>query len=83
MLPQSSRATNIYYCVLKMAGSYLAMLPVEPKLGKMLVFGAIFNCLNPILTVVAGLTVRDPFLTPSDNKDVSYLSCRVCLNIST
>jgi ATP-dependent RNA helicase DHX36 len=47
------------------------MLPVEPKLGKMLIFGAIFSCLDPILTIVSGLSVRDPFLTPFDKKDVS------------
>lgn len=47
------------------------MLPLEPKLGKMLIYGAMFNCLDPILTVVAGLSVRDPFLTPFDKKDVS------------
>lgn len=50
------------------------MLPMEPKLGKMLILGAIFNCLDPILTVVAGLSVRDPFLTPLDKKDVSCSS---------
>lgn len=47
------------------------MLPVEPKLGKMLIFGVIFNCLDPIMTIVAGLSVRDPFLMPFDKKDVS------------
>lgn len=52
-------------------GKHLSMLPVEPKLGKMLIFGAIFNCLDPILTIVSGLSVRDPFLTPFDKKDVS------------
>lgn len=46
------------------------MLPVEPKLGKMLILGAIFNCLDPILTIVAGLSVRDPFLTPFEKKEV-------------
>jgi ATP-dependent RNA helicase DHX36 len=57
------------------------MLPVEPKLGKMLIFGAIFNCLDPILTIVSGLSVRDPFLTPFDKKDLAesaklQFSCR-------
>lgn len=52
-------------------GSYLIMLPMEPKLGKMLILGAIFNCLDPILTVVAGLSVRDPFLAPMDKKDLA------------
>lgn len=47
------------------------MLPVDPKLGKMLVMGAIFRCFDPILTVVSGLSVRDPFLLPQDKKDVS------------
>ena len=59
------------------------MLPVEPKLGKMLIFGAIFNCLDPILTVVAGLSVRDPFMTPFDKKDVSMpLPSLMHLNMS-
>ncbi|KAK7390906.1 hypothetical protein VNO78_19096 [Psophocarpus tetragonolobus] len=56
---------------LTILGRYLTMLPMEPKLGKMLILGAIFNCLDPILTVVAGLSVRDPFLTPMDKKDLA------------
>lgn len=47
------------------------MLPMEPKHGKMLILGAILKCLDPILTVAAGLSVRDPFLSPFDKKDVS------------
>ena len=57
-----------------LVGRYLSMLPVEPKLGKMLIFSAIFNCLNPIMTFVAGLSVRDLFLMPANKRDVSYLS---------
>ncbi|XP_057988227.1 DExH-box ATP-dependent RNA helicase DExH5, mitochondrial isoform X3 [Hevea brasiliensis] len=56
---------------LTVLGQYLTMLPMEPKLGKMLILGAIFNCLDPILTVVAGLSVRDPFLTPMDKKELA------------
>ncbi|KAL4574479.1 hypothetical protein LXL04_021311 [Taraxacum kok-saghyz] len=56
---------------LTVLGRYLTMLPVEPKLGKMLILGAILNCLDPILTVVAGLSVRDPFLAPLDKKDLA------------
>lgn len=47
------------------------MLPVDPKLGKMLIMGAIFRCFDPILTIVAGLSVRDPFLLPQEKKNVS------------
>lgn len=52
-------------------GKFLAILPVDPKLGKMLIMGAIFRCFDPVLTIVAGLSVRDPFLLPQDKKDVS------------
>lgn len=53
------------------SGRYLSVLPVDPKLGKMLIYGAVFHCLDPILTVVSGLSVKDPFLLPQDKKDVS------------
>ncbi|XP_057952642.1 DExH-box ATP-dependent RNA helicase DExH3 [Malania oleifera] len=56
---------------LTLLGHFLSMLPVEPKLGKMLILGAIFNCLDPIMTVVGGLSVRDPFLMPFDKKDLA------------
>ncbi|CAN6451780.1 unnamed protein product [Victoria cruziana] len=56
---------------LTILGRYLSMLPVEPKLGKMIILGSMFKCLDPILTVVAGLSVRDPFLTPLDKKDLA------------
>ncbi|XP_022021050.1 DExH-box ATP-dependent RNA helicase DExH5, mitochondrial isoform X1 [Helianthus annuus] len=56
---------------LTILGGYLAMLPMEPKHGKMLVMGAFLNCLDPILTIVAGLTVRDPFLAPLEIKELA------------
>ncbi|XP_010558246.1 PREDICTED: DExH-box ATP-dependent RNA helicase DExH3 [Tarenaya hassleriana] len=49
-------------------GKFLSILPVDPKLGKMLIMGAIFRCFDPILTIVSGLSVRDPFLLPQDKK---------------
>ncbi|WOL20083.1 DExH-box ATP-dependent RNA helicase DExH3 [Canna indica] len=52
-------------------GQYLSMLPVDPKLGKMLIMGAVFRCLDPVLTVVSGLSVRDPFLLPQEKKDLA------------
>uniref|UniRef100_A0A2N9IIX9 RNA helicase n=1 Tax=Fagus sylvatica TaxID=28930 RepID=A0A2N9IIX9_FAGSY len=50
-------------------GKFLSMLPVDPKLGKMLIMGAVFRCFDPVLTIVSGLSVRDPFLLPQDKKD--------------
>lgn len=56
---------------LTLLGRNLSVLPVEPKLGKMLILGAIFNCLDPIMTVVAGLSARDPFMMPFDKKELA------------
>ncbi|KAF8103693.1 hypothetical protein N665_0186s0061 [Sinapis alba] len=58
---------------LTVLGEYLSTLPVEPKLGKMLVLGSIFSCLDPILTVVAGLDVKDPFIPQLDKNNVKKL----------
>ncbi|XP_059450268.1 DExH-box ATP-dependent RNA helicase DExH3 isoform X2 [Corylus avellana] len=52
-------------------GKFLSILPVDPKLGKMLIMGAIFRCFDPVLTIVSGLSVRDPFLLPQDKKDLA------------
>jgi len=42
-------------------GRHLARLPVDVRLGKMLIFGALFNCIEPILTVAASLSCKSPF----------------------
>ncbi|CAG9772669.1 unnamed protein product [Ceutorhynchus assimilis] len=46
-------------------GEYLALLTVEPRLGKMLIFGCIFKCLEPMLTLCASMAHKDPFQLPS------------------
>ncbi|XP_060527007.1 ATP-dependent DNA/RNA helicase DHX36-like isoform X1 [Cylas formicarius] len=45
-------------------GEYLAQLALEPRLGKMLIYGCIFKCLEPILTLAAVMANRDPFQLP-------------------
>ncbi|MCO5602446.1 hypothetical protein L7F22_056578 [Adiantum nelumboides] len=52
-------------------GIHLANLPVDPRIGKMLIFGAIFSCLDPVLSIAAGLTVRDPFVLPVEKKEIA------------
>eukprot|EP00850_Spirogloea_muscicola_P008113 SM000042S15380 [mRNA] locus=s42:611728:619499:- [translate_table: standard] len=52
-------------------GRHLCDLPVDPHIGKMLIMGAVFQCLSPILTVAAGLTFRDPFVIPTDQKEAA------------
>ncbi|KAJ3647260.1 hypothetical protein Zmor_024787 [Zophobas morio] len=45
-------------------GYHLAKLPMAPQMGKMILFGAIFSCLDPILSVAATLDYKDPFQLP-------------------
>ena len=39
-------------------------MPVDPHTGKMILFGAMFSCLDPILTVAASLSFKDAFVIP-------------------
>uniref|UniRef100_A0A8C6SL43 ATP-dependent DNA/RNA helicase DHX36 n=1 Tax=Neogobius melanostomus TaxID=47308 RepID=A0A8C6SL43_9GOBI len=45
-------------------GVHLARLPVEPHIGKLILFGALLGCLDPILTIAASLSFKDPFFIP-------------------
>ncbi|KAM0754112.1 P-loop containing nucleoside triphosphate hydrolase protein [Meredithblackwellia eburnea MCA 4105] len=52
-------------------GAHLAMIPVDLRLGKMLILAAIFRCLDPILTVVALLSSKPFFLNPMEQREES------------
>lgn len=45
-------------------GHHLAHLPVAPRLGKMILFGAMFSCVDPVLTVASALGFKEPFVVP-------------------
>ncbi|XP_006232012.1 ATP-dependent RNA helicase DHX29 isoform X1 [Rattus norvegicus] len=55
-------------------GQHLAALPVNVKIGKMLIFGAIFGCLEPVATLAAVMTEKSPFITPIGRKDEADLA---------
>ena len=44
-------------------GQHLAKLPVDVRLGKMLVLGSLFQCLDKVLTIAASLSCKSPFAT--------------------
>ncbi|XVF76079.1 hypothetical protein PTKIN_Ptkin13bG0237300 [Pterospermum kingtungense] len=50
-------------------GRHLCTLPLDPNIGKMLLMGAMFQCLNPALTIAAALGYRDPFVLPINRKE--------------
>lgn len=50
-------------------GVHLASLPVDVQAGKLLLFGAMFRCVRPALTLAAALSCRTPFLSPLERRD--------------
>jgi ATP-dependent RNA helicase DHX36 len=57
-------------------GRHLSNLPVDPRLGKMMLFGTIFQCLDPILTIASCLAYRDPFVLPFESERPRALAIR-------
>ncbi|XP_005089719.1 3'-5' RNA helicase YTHDC2 [Aplysia californica] len=46
-------------------GQHLVDLPVEPKLGKMVLYAVVLKCLDPVLTIVCTMAHREPFILPT------------------
>eukprot|EP00884_Botryococcus_braunii_P000922 jgi/Botrbrau1/10830/Bobra.0025s0009.1 len=49
---------------LTVLGRHLAALPLQPAIGKMLLYGVLFKCLDPILTIACCMAYRDPWVLP-------------------
>jgi HrpA-like RNA helicase len=52
-------------------GHHLAMLPVDARVGKMLIHASVLGCLDPVLTIAAMLSTRSPFVAPLDKRDLA------------
>ena len=52
-------------------GHHLAMIPADLRLGKLMVYGTLFGCLEACLTISAILTVRSPFVSPQAKREES------------
>uniref|UniRef100_A0A1Q3F577 RNA helicase n=1 Tax=Culex tarsalis TaxID=7177 RepID=A0A1Q3F577_CULTA len=50
-------------------GHHLATLPVDVRIGKLMLFGAIFQCLDSVLTIAACLSYKSPFVAPFSKRD--------------
>ncbi|KZT69049.1 P-loop containing nucleoside triphosphate hydrolase protein [Daedalea quercina L-15889] len=50
-------------------GRHMAMLPVDLRLGKLMILGTIFQCLDPTLTIAAMLSSKPLFVSPVDKRD--------------
>jgi len=52
-------------------GYHLATLPVHPRVGKLLIYGAMFGCFEDVLTIAAAMTSRNPFVSSFDKRDAA------------
>ncbi|KAJ5803232.1 uncharacterized protein N7503_005682 [Penicillium pulvis] len=50
-------------------GRYLSMIPADLRCAKLMIYGSIFGCMEPCLTVAAILTVKSPFVSPREKRD--------------
>ncbi len=60
-------------------GRQLAEVPIDPRLGRMLLAADDFGCVRELLIIVAGLSIQDPRVRPSDpdaNRKASGLHAR-------
>ncbi|KAK7197009.1 RNA helicase [Novymonas esmeraldas] len=47
-------------------GQHLANLPLDVRVGKMIIHGALLQCIDPVLTMAACLAARSPFIASVD-----------------
>ena len=50
-------------------GTYLSMIPADLRCAKLLIYGVLFDCVEPCLTIAAILTTKSPFVSPRDKRD--------------
>lgn len=50
-------------------GEQLAMIPADLRCGKLMVYGAIFGCLDEAVTIAAMLSTKSPFVSPAEKRD--------------
>ena len=52
-------------------GFHLASLPISPRIGKLLLYSVLFECVDPILTIAATVSAKSPFLSPFESRDAA------------
>ncbi|KAF9931340.1 hypothetical protein BGZ67_005385 [Mortierella alpina] len=49
-------------------GRHMADIPADLRIAKMLIFGSVFRCLEPVLVIAACMSVKSPFLSPMEKR---------------
>lgn len=64
----SKRKQGLDHLNLTATGQKMARMPIDPRLARMLVAGADFDCIREMLIVVAALAVQDPRERPANKR---------------
>ena len=57
---QELRTTSDFCLYISFSGRLLAELPVEPRLGKMILFSVVLKCLDPAIVLACAMAYKDP-----------------------
>ena len=57
-------------------GQSLALLPIDPRLGRILLAALSYKCLPDLLVIVSALAVQDPREYPSDKRQAADMKHR-------
>lgn len=55
-------------------GRHLSGLPVDARIGKLLIYGSVFKCIDAALTVAATVSERSPFYAPFDKREEARIA---------
>jgi ATP-dependent RNA helicase DHX57 len=50
-------------------GQHLSMIPADLRCGKLMVYGAMFGCLDSCVSIAAILTIKSPFVSPQEKRE--------------
>jgi ATP-dependent RNA helicase DHX57 len=73
--PAAGSISLVYPAVcLTPLGRHLSGIPADARIGKLLIFGTIFGCLDAALTISACMSERSPFFSPRDDRDAARIA---------
>lgn len=49
-------------------GKHMALIPADLRCSKLMVYGVLFGCLDPAVTIASILTAKSPFVSPMDKR---------------
>lgn len=60
--------------ILTPLGDLISRLPCHPRIGRLLIYGCLLDCVYPTLCVAATLTCRSPFIMANDSDSIQRVN---------